>query len=247
MTFRLPNTAQPFSVPQTPVAPPPGLAALIPSGAQPAQLQQAAPPQASPFPQTAPQPAYQQPTYQQGQGFPQVPMQNGGAQQIGSDIFNPMAAAQAQALTPRLPYFQPGHYRVEIVRSLVTKVNPSFVVEFKVLESTNPAIQPGGMHVWIQGLNSPYIWPRVIKSFFMAVIGVTSEAQLAEKGVTDAVLAELMKAAGDPNTKVSETFDPNPLKGSRVDAVGTAKQVFNKTTKQSETRTALVFMPYSGH
>ncbi len=247
MTFRLPN-AQPASapIPQAPVAPPPGLAALIPPGAQPAQLQQ--PPQPQGFPQAMPQQPAPQPMYQQpAQGFPQVPTNgNGAPQQFGSDKFNPFAAATAKALTPRLPYFEPGHHRCEIVKTAVTTVNPSFVVEFKILESNNPAMRPGNMHVWIQGLNSPYIWPNVIKSFFMAVLGVTTAEQLLEKGVTDAVLAEIMKAASNPDQKLSEMFNANPLKGCKVDGIGTPKQVFNKTTKQQEIRTAMVFLPYSG-
>ena len=71
-------------------------------------------------------------------------------------------------------YLNPGDYTLKIVNCLTKQTQKSgegFIVEFEVLESTNPLHAVGSKCTWFQGLKNVQVSLGAIKEFLAAVYG----------------------------------------------------------------------------
>jgi hypothetical protein len=136
----------------------------------------------------------------------------------------------------RYPLFLEGEYIVLVEKSLVTQRKPCFVLETKIIQSSNPNRPAGSNAAWVQKLDDPDVAYPSIKRCVVCALGCATDQQVIDLGWN---LGELLNAAADPDAPASNVYPQNPLKDRYLSVI-----VTNILTKKNTPFTRHDWYPY---
>jgi hypothetical protein len=130
--------------------------------------------------------------------------------------------ADAKPMT-KLPHMQLGTFRTRIIHvkdvdGMRKDNTPTtyWIVEFEILESSNPEIKVGQRYGWVHDRKRAFVGPKAVKSFVAACLGIEAEDERLTGDEGDKATAAIAGYYNEDETPNNDGSGAQPMAGREL-------------------------------